>query len=210
MSLPEFQRALCDMTLDASRAAALLRSGASGLSGYRLTSREKSRLVDAVRQRGMSVTCTLARANRFAPVADAFPLTCSLLKPRLRALLDELWSLSRPANYQLSGEVDAFAAFLRHKLSRGELDDPYADEILRYECAVWELIRRVQTEGRSGSVEQQASEQAIMVRFVHDPRVLLPALERDEIPTPDLTRDDYVVQLRLGADGLETEAYPAQ
>jgi hypothetical protein len=199
MSLPEFQRALCEMTLDPSLAAAVLRRGAPALAGYDLTPRERSRLAGAARQRGMSVNCTLARANRFAPVADAFPLTCSLLKPRLRALVDELWSVSRPGSYQLSGEVDAFAAFLRDKLARGELDEPYAESVLAYECAVWQLVRRLQ---------QRASGPPLTVHFVHDPRLLLPALGRDAVPAPELPRGGYTVQLSLGPDGLERLVLP--
>ena len=111
MSLLEFQRALCDMTLDLAFAASVLRKGAPALKGYRLTGIEEDRLIAVVSQRGMSVNCTLARANRFAPIADAFPLTCSLLKPHLRGLLDELWSVHRPGNYQLAGEAGALPSF---------------------------------------------------------------------------------------------------
>src|SRR5689334_7263123 len=112
MSLHEFQRALCDMTLDPVFAASVLRKGAPALKGYTLNGVEQDRLVAVVSQRGMSVNCTLARANRFAPIADAFPLTCSLLKPQLRGLLDELWNVHRPGDYQLAGEAAAFAALM--------------------------------------------------------------------------------------------------
>ena len=58
------------MTLDPVLAASVLRRGADALSGYTLTSIEQERLIAVVHQRGMSVNCTLARANRFAPIAD--------------------------------------------------------------------------------------------------------------------------------------------
>src|SRR3954462_5429563 len=137
MSILDFQRALCDMTLDPVLTGGVLRGGASALSGYALTPREQRRLAAIARQRGMSLTCTLARANRFAPIADAFPLTCSLLKPHLRQLLDEFWALHQPDHYQLAGEPDAFVRFLQEKMSRGELDYAYAEEVFRYECAAW-------------------------------------------------------------------------
>ena len=76
------------------------------------------------RQPGMDLNCTLARGNRFAPIVEMFPLTCELLKPRLRELLDELWSGHRPDNYQLAGEDEVFADFLERKIERGELPIP--------------------------------------------------------------------------------------
>jgi hypothetical protein len=204
MSVVEFQRALCDATLNPVFAASVLRSGITALTGYELSGIEQERLVDVVRQPGMSVNCTLARANRFAPIADAFPLTCSLLKPMLRPVLDELWSTHCPGNYQLAGEADAFAHFLERKLARHELDHPYVDEVFRYECAAWELIqtlRHSMLDSAGGSSEDRS----LTVRFAHDPRSLVPSLERDEVPPPDLPVGDYLVTLTLHGDTLEVQ-----
>ena len=182
MSLHEFQRALCDMTLDVTFAASVLRKGAPALKGYSLTGIEQDRLFAVVSQRGMSVNCTLARANRFAPIADAFPLTCSLLKPHLRGLLDELWSVHRPGNYQLAGEAGAFAFFLEEKLSRGRFDQEYAAEVFRYECAAWDLIQSL-PRFVSAAALKDTTGQSATVRFTHDPRILVTCLERDQ-PRP--------------------------
>jgi hypothetical protein len=207
VSIVDFQRALCDLTLNPVMAASVLRNAASSLAGYQLTEVEQRRIVAVVRQPGMSVNCTLARANRFAPVADAFPLTCSLLKPVLRPLLDELWNIYRPGTYQLAGEADAFREFLQQKLSHGELNGPYVEEIVHYECAAWELI---QTLRRStlDSKEDPGVERSVVVRFSHDPRILVRCLERDEIPPPDLPAGDYVIRLILRGTSLDvvTEA----
>ena len=204
MSLLEFQRALCDMTLDVAFAATVLRNGAAALQGYGLTGIEENRLVAVVSQRGMSVNCTLARANRFAPIADAFPLTCSLLKPRLRGLLDELWSVHRPGNYQLAGEAHAFAAFLQEKLSRREFDHEYAAEVFRYECAAWDLIQTLPRSASAAPLEP-VTEQSTAVRFTHDPRILVACLERDQPPPRGLPPGDYSVRLRLSGDTLDVD-----
>ncbi|HXS97109.1 MAG TPA: hypothetical protein VN736_21080 [Candidatus Limnocylindrales bacterium] len=196
MSLQEFQRALCDMTLNPVFAAAVLRKGAPALSGYRLSGVEAGRLLAVVSQRGMSVNCTLARANRFAPIADAFPLTCSLLKPHLRGLLDELWSVHRPGNYQLTGEAGAFAQFLDAKLSSGELDVEYAAEVFRYESKAWDLIQTL----RSSVCGHSA-----IVHFTHDPSVLIKCLERDELPPAGLPAGAFAVRLTLNGDTLEVD-----
>jgi hypothetical protein len=204
MSLLEFQRALCDMTLDPVFAASVLRRGISSLAGYELSAMEQGRLVAVVRQPGMSVNCTLARANRFAPIADAFPLTCSLLKPQLRRLLNELWGFHRPGNYQLEGEADAFARFLQEKMSRGELDHAYAEEVFRYERAAWELIQTLRRSMLEPERDSKA-EKSATVRFSHDPRILVPCLERDEAPPADLPAGDYLVRLTLRGDTLEVD-----
>jgi hypothetical protein len=204
MSLVEFQRALCDMTLDPVFASSVLRSGISSLAGYDLSAMEQGRLVAVVRQPGMSVNCTLARANRFAPIADAFPLTCSLLKPHLRQLLNELWRLHRPGNYQLAGEADAFVQFLQEKMSRGEFDYAYAEEVFRYECAAWELIHTL----RRSMLEPERAlngEKSATVRFRHDPSILVASLERDKAPPADLPVGDYLVRLTLLGDTLEVD-----
>jgi len=152
----------------------------------------------------MSVNCTLARANRFAPIADAFPLTCSLLKPHLRGLLDELWSVHRPAGYQLAGEAGAFAVFLEEKLSRGELDHEYAAEVFRYECAAWSLIQSLRQSVSPPELEA-AAEQSTTARFTHDPRILVACLERDQQPPAGLPSGDYTVRLRLRGDTLDVD-----
>jgi hypothetical protein len=121
MSLRDFQRALSDMTLDTRMTTAVRGSGTPALSGYDLTTLEQQRLVAVARQPGMDLNCTLARGNRFGPIVEMFPLTCELLKPWLRELLDELWSRHRPSNYQLAGEEDAFAGFLEEKIGSREL-----------------------------------------------------------------------------------------
>jgi hypothetical protein len=197
------------MTLDPVLAATVLRQGAGALSGYVLTDMERERLVAVVHQRGMSVNCTLARANRFAPIADAFPLTCSLLKPWLRPLLDELWSVHRPDNYQFAGEAPAFSAFLQQKLSRGDVKHPYAEEIFGYECAAWALIQTLRSSA-AGATPEPGLDKSLTVRFTHDPHMLVPALERDETPPPDLPAGDYLVRLTLRDDVLDVQTIEAR
>jgi hypothetical protein len=204
MSAVEFQRALCDLTLSPRLAASVLRGG-TALRAYDLTPIESARLEAVVRQRGMSLNCTLARANRFAPIADAFPLTCSLLKPQLRALLDALWSDHRPEGYQLTGEVEAFAAFVRARLADGTIGNPYAEEVFCYDSAAWSLIQTLRAASSEASWGGPRTHTA-RVRFHHDPHAIVPALERDEMPPPDLPRREYVVTFVLRGDVLDVQA----
>jgi hypothetical protein len=202
MSIADFQRALCDLTLNPTLAAAVIGTGAGALSDYRLTPRERSRIIAVAGQPGMAVNCTLARANRFAPIVDAFPLTCWLLKPHLRMLLDELWSTHRPTDYQFAKEVDAFSAFVQSRLSQGTLKNPYAEDIFRYESAAWTLIQTLQVT-HTGPAQDAMIQRSITVRFDHDPHRLVPPLERNQIPPPNIPRGNYLVRLTLRGDTLD-------
>ena len=203
MSLRDFQCALGEMTLDPLFAASVRSRGLAALARFSLTSLEQERLLAAASQRGMSLNCTLARSNRFATILDAFPLTCTLLKPRLRELLDDLWHTRRPDNYQLAGEDLHFAAFLQSRLDAGELDEPYAAEILQLERVSWEMIQSLRI---SAASQAQGPGHSRIVTFRHDPRVLLPALEADRLPPPGLAAGAYRVRLTMIGDTLEIES----
>ena len=204
MSLRDFQRALSDMTLDTRITAAVRRDGTKALRDYELTSLEQERLVAVARQPGMDLNCTLARGNRFAPIVEMFPLTCELLRPWLRELLDELWDCHRPDNYQLSGEEDAFASLLEEKIERCELAHPYAEEVFRYESACLELARSLRYMSAEESSEL-GSESFRIVRFQHDPRILVRALENHKIPPVDMPEGEYRVRITLSGDALNVE-----
>lgn len=192
------------MTLDTRIAAAVRKEGAPALSDYELTSLEQQRLVDVARQPGMELNCTLARGNRFAPIVEMFPLTCELLKPWLRELLDELWSCHRPDNYQLAGEEDAFAGFLEGKIERRELTHPYVEEVFRYESVCLDLAKSLRYVSAEDSPEH-GSEHFRLARFHHDPRILLRALESHQTPPLDMPEGDYPVRITLRGDALDVE-----
>lgn len=116
MSLQAFQQALVDLTLAPQHARRLARGDLNVLEPYDLNEREVERLLDVVRQPGMSVNCTVARGNRFDAIGEVFPMTCVLLEPVLRELLAELWEKVRPSNYHFAGEEEAFASILRRTL----------------------------------------------------------------------------------------------
>jgi len=202
MSLAEFQRALTELTLDPVHAGEVRKCGAESLRAYALTPAEQTRLVSICKQPGMALNCTLARGNRFATILAAYPLTCTLLKPQLRQLLDELWHDYRPDNYQLSGEEEVFAGLLERKIAAGEIESPYAADVFRYETIAWELVQHLRTDYWN----QTAADQPVRyATFRYDPRLLLPPLENDQLPPADLPEGEYRVKLLLSGDTLEVD-----
>src|ERR1035438_4656877 len=117
MSLQAFQQAIVDLTLAPHRVRLLLKGDLSLLKTYSLTERERQRILDVIRQPGMALNCTIARGNRFEAIGELFPMTCVLLEPVLRDLLDELWGKFLPTNYQFAGEEEAFANIVRRKMA---------------------------------------------------------------------------------------------
>jgi hypothetical protein len=181
------------------------RDGGPALAGYELTPLELGRLIAVARQPGMDLNCTLARGNRFGPIVEMFPLTCELLKPWLRDLLDELWSRHRPNNYQLQGEDDVFAEFLEGKLERGEFAHPYAREVFQYERVCVALAKSLRYMSADES-QSRGVQPFRLAHFTHDPRILLRALEHQQMPPSDLPEGDYPVRITLRGDTLHVEA----
>jgi hypothetical protein len=200
MSLQAFQRAVVELTLAPLKARAL-RAGDSGvLAAYDLTTCEQDRLQDIVRQRGISVHCSLSRGNRYEIIHNAFPMTCVLLKPKLRELLSELFEDHRPTNYQLAGEETAFAAMLEAKIAAGELAIEYLQEVFAYEVKCLELTRQV------WSGNDPHAEVEFAMEFQHPPDELLPPLSRLTAPPAGLPQGSYRVWVRLRAGRFRVEA----
>ncbi len=202
MSLRAFQQALVDLTL-APRKARTLRQGDIGvLANFDLTARERERLLAVVRQPGMPVNCSLSRGNRFEVIAETFPMTCVLLEPVLRQLLDELWAEWRPANYQLTGEEAAFATLLARKRAEGELPIEYLDEIFAYELACREMAHRMRIQTSPESPIE------VVVEFQHAPDALLPPLSQLATPPAGLPRGHYRARIQLQDGSFNVEMLP--
>ena len=199
MSLRAFQQAVVDLTLMPPTARALRRGDTSVLDGFDLTARERDRLLAIVRQPGISVHCSLARGNRLEMIAETFPMTCVLLKPVLRQLVDELWAERRPGNYQLAGEDAAFATFLAGKRSAGEFQIEYLDEIFNYELACREMAQRIRLQAEPETPIE------VTVEFQHSPDALLPPLSQLAAPPPGLPRGSYRARIRLEEGRYEVE-----
>ena len=197
MSLQSFQQAVVDLTLSPWMAQELRKGDAVPLAEYDLTSRERTRLLNIVNQPGISVHCSLSRGNRFELIVNAFPMTCVLLRPLLRRLVDELCQEHRPTNYQLSGEQTAFAALVRRKMAAGELVIEYLDEIFAYEMACLGLVERMRSD--------PTDEVTALVEFEHSPDDLLPPLSQLKLPPSGLRAGSYPARVRLQGELFKVE-----
>jgi len=201
MSLLMFQRALVELTLTPQKARALRLGDESILAGFELTGLERDRLEAVVRQRGMSVSCSLSRGNRLEMIFQSFPMTCVLLKPILRELVDELWTDIQPTNYQLAGEETIFAALLTRKLAADNLSILYLEEIFAYELACMELTRQARNPARN----QTGTDAKLIVDFQHSPDDLLPPLSQLTTPPDGLPEGNYRARVMLIDDQFKVE-----
>jgi hypothetical protein len=199
MSLKGFQQAVVELTLAPKWFRALRRGESTLLERYDLNERERNRLLDIARQPGVAMNCSLARGNRLELIVAAFPKTCTLLKPRLPRLLDELWEQHQPDNYQLFGEEDAFAAFIGRKIDQGELPVEYLAEIFAYEMARRDLAIRLEMSTGADAVLEA------IVEFQHAPDQLLPPLSRLLAPPAGLPCGVFQARVRLREAGFEVD-----
>jgi hypothetical protein len=199
MSLQAFQRAVVDLTISYPKVRALRGGDTALLASYKLTPLEKERILDIIRQPGISVHCTLSRGNRLEIVVGAFPMTSVLLEGKMRGLMDELWERGGPTNYQLAGEEIAFAEFIRAKIAAGELEVEYLSEILAYESVCLGLTRRSWRES-----EPPGGFEAI-AEFRHSPDDLLPPLSRLTRPPFSLPEGHHRTTVRLKGKRFEVE-----
>ena len=201
MSLLMFQRALVELTLIPEKARSLRSGDQSILAGFELTGLERDRLEAVVHQRGMSVSCSLSRGNRLEMIFQSFPMTCVLLKPILRELVDELWTDIQPTNYQLAGEETIFAALLTRKLAADNLSILYLEEIFAYELACMELTRQA----RNPAHNQTGAGAELIVDFQHSPDDLLPPLSQLTTPPDGLPEGNYRARVMLIDDQFKVE-----
>jgi len=202
MPLPDFQKAFAALVLDAGWAQRVREEGEAALASWGLSDREARRLVQATRQPGMSLNCTLARTNRFAPIAETWPMCCVVIEPRLREVLDELWAERPPDGYQLNADVERFAQRLQTDAALRE-QFPYLDDIYRYEAASNALAY----ETRRRSAEDMQADY-IEIELQHDPAELLAPLLRHQAPPAELPRRPHRVRIALVDAAIESRWEP--
>jgi hypothetical protein len=110
---------------------------------YKLTSRERDRLVGIVRHPGMACACTVYRANRLAPLAMYVPRTCRALGPSLlREVVEAFWATFVETDVHMFIETDRFCRFLQTLIDEGHEYPPEVTEALAVESVAVEAALR--------------------------------------------------------------------
>ncbi len=139
MSLAEFQLAMMDMIASPERCLDARWDPVGALARYDLTARERRRLIDAVRQKGMSTNCALYRSHRVTPIYTSLHLSCLALANRLEAELEDYWKSEESSDRGLRLEIERFARFLKRRVASGALPIDCLPELLDFELASHEL-----------------------------------------------------------------------
>ena len=108
--LADFQQAMADMVASPQLCQMVRRKPDTLWQRYNLSGIEHRRLVDMVNNPGMSVNCTLYRANRFAPILLHLPELSHALGGELRALLEEYWDESPHTDVNFLIECERFCS----------------------------------------------------------------------------------------------------
>lgn len=112
MSLAAFQRAYADLAASPRLCLAVRADPVAALASYDLAARERDRLARAVWQRGMDANCTLYRVTRITALNAVMPMTLDLVRPVLRALLDDYWEDHPVHDVRFTHEAARFIAWL--------------------------------------------------------------------------------------------------
>lgn len=205
MSVRSFQGALCDLIASPDLCRAVRADPDGTLARYELTERERRRLEAAVWQRGMSTNCSLYRTNRITPIYTLLYYTCRSLGDQFQTLIDEFWDEYGYQDGQFQGEIERFGAFLRERITAGAIARPFTEELLAFELAKnaleftprREVLRELaQLTPPGDDTPCRVHPLARLVRFRHDPVVLMDAAVEGRLP-PDLPAVDAVVVLSV-------------
>jgi hypothetical protein len=188
VSLAAFQTALARLVLDPRWREEVHASGPSVLPEG-LSERERRRLGEAAAHPGLAVTATLVRSFRLGKIITLLPLTRRLLGDTVLAReARRFWAEQPPRTFYALDEALAFAA----TLLRRRLRNPFLEEVVGFERAMLELGRP-----RPAGVRVRSE----VVRFRHDPRVVLGALSAGRRPPRRLPERRSALVASLAADG---------
>jgi hypothetical protein len=127
-------------------------------------------------------------------------------------LIDQFWETRNYQDGQFKSEVERFGVFLRQRIAAEAVASPFAGELLAFELArnALEFSSRKEVLRTLAHLPPLAADTpcrlhplARLVRFRHDPTVLLGAAARGTMPPPDLPVAEALVVLSV-VDGALT------
>jgi hypothetical protein len=201
LSLTEFQRAFADLIASPGRCLSARENPGGVLASYGLSERERRRLEAMVREKAMSINCTLYRVNRLTPVYSVLPLTSSFLGDSLLFELEAFWASFDDATLQYRREAWRFGEWLLNRIALGVLPGGPIEDAIRFELAAFE-VRTAPRE--SGQADCYPHPRKRLVRFAYDPHQVL---NHASGPLAPLSREEWVL---LDATGDELAVHRLQ
>lgn len=206
MSLLDFQRALSELVMSPQFRRQVAAEPDAALAPFDLSERDRQRLARIAHDERIKAGTIIHRSFRLATLSNALPRTCRALGAEgVRELATAYWRDNLPRNYFYAQEAARFGAFALERLRSGETSYRYLPEVLLAELAILELGFGVPWSadpepGLAPGMLLRLDPRCRIVRFDHDPDVLLPALKAG-LP-PDLPEGEhYLLVTSAGTAG---------
>lgn len=210
-----FQKAMCDLVASPDLCALLSQSPEQVFARYDLSPRDRRRLVDVVRQRGMLVNCSLYRANRISPIYNYMPHTCFLLGDTLMDEATEFWKDFDESRLQFDEEVKKFGDFLRRRIALGFQKSSVLADVLEYELVLNEFrfisrkdiisFNERKDVPSGGNMGVRLHPLLRLLLFRHEPRQLLELLNEKRLPPYEIPAGEFWLLLDGKGETLETK-----
>ncbi len=206
MSLLDFQRALSELVMSPQFRRQVAAEPDAALAPFDLSERDRQRLATIAHDDRVKAGTIIHRSFRLATLSNTLPRTCRALGGEgVRELATAYWRDNLPRNYFYAQEAARFGAFALEHLRNGETRYRYLPEVLHAELAMLELGFGVPWSaepdlGLAPGMPLRLDPRCRIVRFEHDPDVLLPALKAG-LP-PDLPEEEhYLLVASAGTAG---------
>ena len=213
MTLSAFQQALCDLTASPQNCILARENPEIILANYDLTSRERERLINIIHQPGMSTNCTLYRVNRITPIYTLLPNTSFLLGDDLVKWADQFWR-TEVSDLQFKSEVERFGDFIRQQIQSGIIQNEFLEEILEFELAINSLRfvpkKRILHEINQAEIDTSSTKIRLhplirIIKFQHEPTILLSHLALAQLPPVDIAQGEYYLLLDVTHHDLDVK-----
>lgn len=205
MSLVTFQHVLSQLVMSPPFRLQVAESPAEALAPFDLTGKERERLEALARDTGLGTGTMIHRSFRLSMLTNTLPRTCKALgHDGIRQVVHAYW-LEQPSRSLLYvQEALRFGAWALPRLRRDAGGHPFLPEVLEAELAMLDLARQELWEtpvpaSEEGGVPRLHPHYRV-IRFRHDPDILLSELAEGRVPT-DLPEGEHYLIVRATAPG---------
>lgn len=190
------------------------------LATFDLSARERRRLETLAKDPRLRTGTMLHRANRLSMLSNTLPRTCRVLGSRgLKEMVQGYWSDHPPETQIYLREALRFADYLLARLRDGALVNAFVQEVLETELAMlhlgraggaWQPMEEPQPTADPGSRVLRLHPLCRVVRYRHDPDVVLQALDAKRIPDSLPEEEHWLLLTASGVGRVAMKSIPAE